>query len=254
MKEIMNEWRVFLKDESLNEVTAIGAAVALGRKKGTQALTMGTAAGTGGVGFATSKAIEKIPGLVKVLNSIQESLVKLGMSKEISDVGISKIFDFFIGLGTEKIFTSKPFNDLVLRFFYFLSKHISWLFKALPLMIKGIPLISIAIDSYTIYEQVMILLEEIDRASTIAATEHGKKMAGLLQIREYDNLIKQQGYGSVFAQLGRKQYNSLKLAFNNAKQFVPSVVEFNPTVYKLITDYEKQSAPGQPLQPPETEY
>lgn len=250
MKEIMNEWRVFLREESLNEATAIGAAIGLGRKGTSQAIQVGGK----GIGLATSKAVEHIPGLDKVLSSIEESLIKLGMPKGVLDLGINKIFDFFIGLGTEQILKSKKINDFILRFFYYLKTNIPWLYKALPKLIENIPLISIAMDSYTIYEQVMILIEEINRASTLAATEHGKKMTGLLRIREYDNLIKQQGYDSVFGQLDKKQFDSLKLAFNTAKQFAPSVVEFNPTVYKLITDFEKQSAPGQPLQPPETEY
>lgn len=236
MKEIMNEWRRYVKKEVVAEGTQ-------------QVMTRATLTLAGSI----------MPSIANKLGIIKNQFISIGLKAEEAETAISNIVQAFVELAGPAFSKSSFFKEWVLKLFDLLVRMgpnaVSTLVQISKIVAsKPFIILSIVMDLKTIYEQVMILIKEIDRSSTVAATDHGNKMAALLRIREYDNLIKQQGYTNVFGQFDRKQYNSLKSVFNTAKQFVPSVVEFNPTVYKLITDFEKQSAPGQPLQPPEIEY
>jgi hypothetical protein len=114
------------------------------------------------------------------------------------------------------------------------------LFNILPKLARGVPFASIAINSYEIYEQMKIVKQEIERASTFAAKDSEEKNSSLSFIRYYEELIKAKGYENIYGSFNKSQRDKLYNAFNIAKKQFPNIIEFNPNAYKLITNYDKQ--------------
>jgi hypothetical protein len=114
------------------------------------------------------------------------------------------------------------------------------LFNILPKLARGVPFASIAINSYEIYEQMKIVKQEIERASTFAAKDSEEKNSSLSFIRYYEELIKAKGYENIYGSFNKSQRDKLYNAFNIAKKQFPNIIEFNPNTYKLITNYDKQ--------------
>lgn len=238
MKEIMNEWRSYLEQESLNEIGAVGAMINLGRKN----TTIAAVAGTQGLGFVAGRVVDSVPQVGQILKKIEQELIKQGMPKNIIFPGIEKILSFFFDKGMESVIKTKPIQDAILRFFYVLSRNIPWLLRILPRLIKGVPIVSLALDLKEIYDQIQIVIQEIERASTAAAEDSESKNTSLALIRQYEEQIKTQGYTKVFGLLQKIQRDRLNKAFNVAKKQIPNIVDFNPNAYKLISDFDEQQS------------